>query len=87
MYPPPSERWHPILTAQEGPTGTWHMVDPNGLVYGVITIRRRESQIVYRCEYRGELLGWASTLRLAALRLSQANVPRHSSAGPPNGAR
>lgn len=83
MYPPPSELWHPILTAQEAPTGTWSMVDPHGIVYGIITIRRRGDHITYRCEYRGELLGWASTLRLATLRLAQANVPRHPSSGPP----
>ena len=37
--------WHPILIAQEGPTGTWRMIDPSGKVYGTIQIRRLKGEI------------------------------------------
>ena len=33
-------RWHPLIAAQEGPTGTWSMVDGFDRVYGTIEIRR-----------------------------------------------
>lgn len=32
--------WHPIMAAVEGPTGVWRMVDPMGLEYGRVELRR-----------------------------------------------
>ena len=33
-------RWYPLLAAQEGPTGTWSLVDAYDRVYGTIELRR-----------------------------------------------
>lgn len=33
-------RWHPLLAAQEGPTGTWSLLDAFDRVYGTIELRR-----------------------------------------------
>lgn len=69
-----ASEWHPILAAVEGPTGTWRMVDPDGREYGRIEIRRvmNGTDVRYRCERHGEVVGWATTLREAATRLHMA---------------
>jgi hypothetical protein len=79
------EQWHPILSADEGPTGTWRMMDPNGTVYGKIQIRRLHGEIRYRAEVDGELIGWANSLKLAAHRAHLAHLERTTGRkGPPN---
>lgn len=80
--------WHPILSAQEGPAGTWRMIDPHGRVYGIIQIRRRDGEITYRAEVDGELIGWANSLKLATHRAHVTHI-RHFAGreGPPNGFR
>lgn len=59
-------RWHPLLAAQEGPTGTWSLVDTFDRVYGTIELRRvGATDLRYRVSFRGELIGWSKTLRFA----------------------
>jgi hypothetical protein len=78
--------WHPIMAAQEGPSGTWRMIDPDGNVYGVIDIRRRAGQIVYRARLGEEVLGYAGSLKLAAHRTHIEFYKRaQDRSGPPNG--
>ncbi|KAA9110373.1 hypothetical protein [Microbacterium rhizomatis] len=77
--------WHPILTAQEGPTGTWRMLDPDGRVYGVIEIRRLNNEIRYRAKLGDEVIGWATSLRLATHRTHLEHMRRNGARrGAPN---
>jgi hypothetical protein len=77
------EKWHPILVAQEGPTGKWRMLGPNGETAGTIEIRRRNTEVTYRVEHRGQLLGWANSLKLASHRLYMAVIDEGGRHGPP----
>ena len=55
-------RWHPLIAAQEGPTGTWTLVDAFDRVYGTIEIRRvNATDVRYRASFRGEVIGWSTT--------------------------
>ncbi|MGP3534509.1 hypothetical protein ACTU3I_06910 [Microbacterium sp. RD1] len=80
--------WHPIMAAVEGPTGTWRMVDPQGVEYGRIEIRRvmNGTQVAYKAMRRGAVLGWANTLRLACYKVHMdylaAMSPGYRSAAP-----
>jgi hypothetical protein len=81
--------WHPILAAVEGPTGVWRMIDPQGREYGRVEIRRvmGGSDTRYKAVSRGEVLGWATTLREACERVHGAYVRSHGPvpfAGYPN---
>lgn len=59
-------RWHSLLAAQEGPTGTWSLVHAFDRVYGTIELRRvSANDLRYRVSFRGEVIGWSTTLRLA----------------------
>lgn len=73
--------WHPILAAQEKRSGRWIMVDPQGREYGTITLVRvpigETTEGRYKVMYRGELLGWATTLRLSCERLHTTYVRSH----------
>jgi len=77
--------WHPILAAVEGPTGTWRMIAPDGSQYGTIEIRRvmNGDDVRYRVVRRGEVLGWATTLREACQRVHRVYIDAH---GPRGGA-
>lgn len=62
------------------------MQDPQGREYGTIELVRvpmengtREGR--YKVMYRGETLGWASTLRLACERLHATYVRSHGPGG------
>jgi len=66
-------RWHPQLAAVEGPPATWRMIAPDGREYGLIELRRVAPDAVrYRLTVNGHVLGYASTLRLAAERAHQS---------------
>ena len=83
-----ASEWHPILAAQEGPTGTWRMIDAQGRVYGTIRIRRLNGEIRYRAEVGGELIGWANSLKLAAHQAHLAHLRASTRReGPPNAPR
>lgn len=77
--------WHPILCAVEGPTGTWRMVDAQGRAYGHIEIRRimNGTDVRYKTVYRGEVIGWATSLRVACERVHGAFVRAHGPGGGP----
>jgi hypothetical protein len=77
-------RWHPIMSTVEGPPGTFRFVDPSGREYGVAELRRVSGQeLRYRVTYRGELLGWSTTARLACERIHAAFLSAHGPSGGP----
>ena len=77
-------RWHPLLAAQEGPTGTWTLVDAFDRVYGAIEIRRvNATEVRYRVSFRGEVIGWSSTLRLGCERVHGEFLRNHGPNGGP----
>lgn len=77
--------WHPILAAVEGPTGVWRMVDPDGKQYGAIEIRRvvNGTQARYKAMWRGDVIGWSTTLREACERVHKAYLAAHGPGGRP----
>jgi hypothetical protein len=79
------ENWHPILAAVEGPTGSWRMLDGLGKQYGTIEIRRvmNDTDTRYRVTFRGEVIGWATTLRLACEQVHAAFLRAHGPGGGP----
>jgi hypothetical protein len=79
------ENWHPILAAVEGPTGTWRMLDGLGKQYGTIEIRRvmGNTDTRYRVMFRGEVIGWATSLRLACEQVHAAFLRAHGPRGGP----
>lgn len=80
-----AREWHPILSAVEGPPGTWCMVDGTGREYGRVEIRRvmGGAEIRYKAVWRGEVLGWAQSLREACERVHTAFVRAHGPGGGP----
>lgn len=82
-------RWHPLLAAQEGPTGMWTLVDAFDRVYGTIELRRvNATEVRYRASFRGEVIGWSTTLRLGCERVHGEFLRSHGpNGGPRVGAR
>ena len=72
------EQWHPILAAEEGPTGTWRLIDGTGKTYGTIEIRRvmNGTDVRDRAVFRGEVIGWATSLRSPASRSTGCSCGR-----------
>jgi hypothetical protein len=64
------------MAAVEGPTGVWRMVDPDGRQYGQVEIRRVAdgTDTRYKAICRGDVIGWASTLREACWRVHRAHL-------------
>lgn len=54
--------------------------------FGRIEIRRVQDEVRYRVQFKDELIGWASSLRVAAERLWRAYLEdgRSARSGPPN---
>jgi hypothetical protein len=77
--------WHPILSAIEGPTGVWRMLDASGREYGRIELRRvsHGTELRYKAVWRGEVLGWSVTLREACRRIHSAFLAAHGPSGGP----
>lgn len=76
-------RWHPLLAAQEGPTGTWTLADAFDRVYGTIEIRRvNATDIRYCASFQGVVIGWSTTLRIACERVHDEFLRNH---GPNSG--
>lgn len=74
--------WHPIMAAVEGPTGVWRMVDPSGHEYGRIEIRRvGDGEVRYKALRRGDVLGWATTLREACMGVHRAELASRGPGG------
>ncbi len=77
-------RWHPLLAAQEGPTGTWTLVDAFDRVYGTIEIRRvNATDVRYRASFQGEVIGWSTTLRIACEQVHDEFLRNHGPNGGP----
>ena len=77
-------RWHPLLAAQEGPPGTWRLVDGLDRAYGTIEIRRvNATDVRYRATFRGEVIGWSTSLRLACERVHAEFIRNHGPGGGP----
>ena len=77
------EQWHPILAAEEGPTGTWRLIDGTGKTYGMIEIRRvmNGTDVRYRAVFRGEVIGWATSLRVACEQIHRVFLQAHGPGG------
>ncbi len=75
--------WHPVIDAVEGPTGAWHLLDASGARIGRIELRRvmNGAELRYRVEFRGDVIGWAVSLRTACERLNQAYLRTHGPGG------
>jgi hypothetical protein len=57
----------------------WRMIDPSGTEYGRVEIRRvmNGTEVRYKTIWRGDVLGWATTLREACARLHDAFIRSH----------
>lgn len=77
--------WHALLDVVEDPTGTWRLVDDQQREYGRVEIRRvmNGTDTRYRASFRGEVIGWATTLKDAVERVHAAFIRSH---GPQGGA-
>lgn len=76
--------WHPLLAAQEGPTATWSLVDAYDRVYGTVELRRvSATEARYRVSFRGALIGWSTSLRLACERVHAEFLRSHGPNGGP----
>lgn len=76
--------WHPLLAAQEGPTGIWTLVDPYDRVYGTIELRRvNAADVRYRVSFRRQVIGWSTTLRLACERVHDEFLRNQDPSGGP----
>jgi len=79
--------WHPLLLLAEVEPAVWKMKHPTEyLPFGEIALRRTEAGPRYRVEFGGELIGWATSLRVASERLWRAYLEdgQKRRAGPPN---
>lgn len=74
--------WHPLLAAVEIEPAVWSLRDQQG-EYGRVALRRTKDGPRYRCEHRGTLIGWATSLRVACERVHGAYLAAH---GPGAGA-
>jgi len=61
------------------------MLDSRDRVVGIIDLRRTPEGLRYRVEHRGELIGWATSLRIAAERLHRAIIATAAPGGGING--
>lgn len=60
------------------------MRDPDGRDYGSVELRRvTPDTLRYRAEHRGNLIGWATTLRVACEHVHAAYIAAHGPGGGP----
>jgi hypothetical protein len=60
------------------------LVDGFDRVYGTIELRRlNATEVRYRARFRGEVIGWSSTLRLACERVHGEFLRNHGPKGGP----
>lgn len=80
--------WHPMLLLTEKEPGMWAMSHPtNPTPFGGIAIRRTEAGVRYKVALGAEVIGWATSLRVASERLWRAylDTGQANRDGPPNG--
>lgn len=75
--------WHPLLATRETRPGLWHLTDPGGRDYGTIEIRRTPDGPRYRCVFRNDVIGWATSLKLGCERIHAAYLRSHGPQGGP----
>lgn len=74
--------WHPLLAAVERSPGVWVMTDPHGFEYGLVELRRvGERELRYKATCRGEVIGWATSLRVACERVHKSFLRGHGPVG------
>lgn len=78
-------RWHPLLLARESPPAHWSMLDSWDRVVGTIDLCRTADGLRYRVEHRGELIGWATSLKIASERLHRVIISAAAPGGGVNG--
>lgn len=73
------------MAAIEGPPGEWTMTDPQGREYGRIEIRRVASgtETRYKAIWRGDVIGWSTSLKTACERVHAAYIAAHGPNGRP----
>lgn len=77
-------RWHPLFAAVEPEPGVWVLIDSLQKPYGIVTIVRVDGLVRFRAEHIGELLGYATSLRVAAERVHDAELRSMLPGGGPN---
>lgn len=75
--------WHPIFAADERSPGVFTLVGTFGDEYGIVEIRRSGDRVIWKALYRGEVLGYSTTLRLAVERVHAAYLVAHGPGGSP----
>ena len=79
--------WHPILNTTEPEPGVWILHDAYESPRAEIALRRTEAGPRYRVTRNGQVLGWATSLRVAAEHAHQAYVTSLGPGGGANGGR
>lgn len=82
--------WHPIFYTSEPAPGVWTMIAPgDDAPFGRIELRRTEAGPRYRVTLGRDVIGWATSLRVACERLWVARLEamQRGRDGPPNGGR
>lgn len=82
--------WHPFLLLTEKTPGAWTiMLSGDYIPFGTIEIRRVGDDVRYKVTLGSEVIGWATSLRVASERLWRARLEQRQQAisGPPNGRR
>lgn len=75
-------RWHPLLDAAEPEPGVWTLTAQfESQPHTVIELRRTVDGPRFRVQVRGELIGWATTLRLAIERGYGERIRQHGPRG------
>ncbi|WP_405373456.1 MULTISPECIES: hypothetical protein [unclassified Microbacterium] len=77
--------WHPMLATEERTPGVWTMVDPHGLEYGRVEIRRSGERVFYRAWMRDAELNPCPTLRDATMLVHRAHLASVQPGPPPGG--
>lgn len=80
-------QWHPLLALTEEQPGMWSMKDGAALhPFGGIAIRRTDAGVRYKVALGDEVIGWATSLRVAAERLWRAYLEQQKGrrGGAPN---
>ncbi|KDA05569.1 hypothetical protein DC31_13990 [Microbacterium sp. CH12i] len=85
-----ASEWHPFLLLTETEPGVWAAKSPTDYApFGGIALRRTDAGPRYKVTLGNDVIGWATSLRVASERLWRAYLERDADArkGPPNGAR
>lgn len=73
-------KWRPIRAAIEPEPGIWVLIDAQDHEYGRVAVVRVDGQVLFGAEFRGELLGYGTTLRGACERVHNEFIRSHGPA-------